>query len=136
MISRPLYSGMVNGHRLRFFGNPNCRPELAWHASNDLFVALRYPIAVHPPLLRALQAGWGQQLANIATSGGPMVIAPHPIAVELFNAAIECGLIGVDVRLQYERAAATALLEQTVGLPLDLAYQLSDAAYRNTWAQP
>ncbi len=63
-----------------------------------------------------------------------MVIAPHPIAVELFNAAIECGLIGVDVRLEYERAAADALLEQAVGLPLDLTYQFADAACKNTWS--
>ncbi|SFK79112.1 hypothetical protein [Methylocapsa palsarum] len=134
MICKPLLIEFVNGRRLRIFRNPNGRPELPWHATSDLLGVLNYPIALRSALLRELQAGWGRRLANIATSEGPLVIAPHPIAVELFTAAIECGLICEEVRSEYEHAGARALLAQTAELPIGLCHQLSGAAYRNTWA--
>ncbi|ACK51690.1 hypothetical protein Msil_2770 [Methylocella silvestris BL2] len=131
MIQRPIHSG--NGCRLRFFRSPRLRPELPWHAVSDLLEVLAYPIEVQLDLLRGLRTGWGRRVATIAVSGGPIVIAPNPFAIELIAPAIEGQLVTPEIQDEYRHAATEALLELIPNIAGDAPYRFLDACHHNSW---
>lgn len=76
----PIYTTTLNGQRFRFFRAPTDRPELPWHAVDDLYRALGLSRDMRRDILRMTRERWGKELRTIATPDGPTVIAPHFVA--------------------------------------------------------
>ena len=120
MIVKPIHVGTVNGHRVRFFRSPldDGRPDLPWHATEDLMTAA----GVSRDMRRALSRrskGLTDEFQTVATDDGLVVIAPHPSAQGLLGAVVELGRAPASVEREYQLAGADALDVLTAGVPFE-----------------
>jgi hypothetical protein len=77
----------ISNQPLRFFGSPvrDGGPDFAWHSVDDLRHCLGVPPKKRGRLIREHRAS-GIPISMIATSDGPILVAPHCAALALIEA--------------------------------------------------
>jgi len=131
MIVKPIHTGTVNGHPVRFFRSPldDGRPDLPWHGIEDLMTAA----GVSRDMRRALSRrskGVTDEFQTVATDDGLVVIAPHPSAQGLLGAVAKLGRAPASVEREYQLAGAEALDVITAGMPFDQTIKWACVAAR------
>ena len=107
MMMTPLYTAEINGHPLRFFKNPDGTQDMPWHAFYDLLMLTNHSSREAQQMLAASRVGpFKAKIRTIATSEGPVVIAPHWAAQGMIGAMLEVGRISQDVETAYCKAGA------------------------------
>jgi hypothetical protein len=121
MTTTPLHIATVGGHPLRFFKTPlnDGRPDMPWVAVDDLGRCLDLNRA-HRRILLTLfhQIGKGKKIVHtVATSDGPVSIAPHAWAKLALEAMIDTGRARApaNVRDEYANAVAEAMMKLNPG---------------------
>lgn len=108
MSTKPIHVGDVNGQRLRFFRSPLDGPDFPWHRVDDLYRCVGLDRNQRRYFLRWLRERGGE-VRSVATSEGPVVIAPHFMAQGCIDAGVETGRVLVAVRTAYDIEGAMAL---------------------------
>lgn len=76
----PVHVEGVGAASVRYFQSPaylvSGRPDMPWHACNDLWNALGIDEVGREKFLRSLRSNWWDP-KTVATSDGPVVIAPY-----------------------------------------------------------
>ena len=114
----PLYTAEINGHRLRFFKNPDGTQDMPWHAFYDLLMITNHSNREAKQMLAATRGGpFKAKVRTIATSEGPVVIAPHWAAQGMIGAMLEIGRITPDIEAAYIKAGAHVIGLMVAHLP-------------------
>lgn len=108
-VHSPIHIGTINRHQVRFFKGLSGKPDMPWHAFDDLAKAVGFQEEMRRAFLQATQSDWKGQMQSIATSDGIVVIAPHYVAQGTVGAAIETRRCSPDVEVQYAAEGAKAL---------------------------
>lgn len=115
MMLSPLYNAEINGHRLRFFKNPDGTRDMPWHAFYDLLMLTNYSNREAKQMLAATRGGpFKAKVQTIATSEGPVVIGPHWMAQGMIGAMLDVGQITPEIEAAYVKASA-----HVIGLMVD-----------------
>jgi len=117
----PIHTAAVNGVAVRFFRGPTDRPDMPWHAHEELLAALALPRDLRRALRAALLRTWSEACHTVEADGEPVLIAPHFVAQGLIDMAKEAGR-GITttpevVDREYARAGVTALNALTSHMP-------------------
>src|SRR3712207_2740148 len=128
----PIFTGAINGRLVRFFRGPSGRPELPWHAVEDLYLAAGLPRDVRRQLLRLTQGSWSRELRTVATPDSVVTIAPRHVAQGLLAAFVETGRTPATLEAEYAQAGAAAPKALAGDLPAMAGVQFALAAFRNT----
>jgi hypothetical protein len=112
----PLHVAAVGQHSLRFFASPlnDGRPDLPWHAVDDLHQCLRLDRRQRRIFLAKLRK-W-KQPHTVATATGIVTLAPHFMAQGTVDAWVEDGYVPASVRDEYDHASSEALEKLMLGL--------------------
>jgi hypothetical protein len=132
-IIKPLHIATIGGHPLRFFCTPNSdgRPDLPWHAVDDLHRCLGLNRDARRFFLHKLRE-WGG-VKTVATADGVLTIAPHFMAQGVIDAMIDNGQAPASIRREYDHAGTEAT--RKFNIPHDeLLLWLRDAM--NRWERP
>jgi hypothetical protein len=86
---KPLHVATVGGRPLRFFRTPldDGRPDLVWHAVDDLYQCLGLSKRHRKIFLRQFR----KAMRTVATAEGVITIAPHFMAQGAIDAMVEVG---------------------------------------------
>jgi hypothetical protein len=115
MITKPLHVATVGKHQLRFFKTPNDdnRPDLPWHAVDDLQQCLGLGCnerAIFQKIMwEDADAEERAVSQTVATEGKLITIQPHFLAQAMIEAMIEAGQAPASIRDEYAFASAAAL---------------------------
>ena len=138
-LAQPVHTATIAGKEVRFFRAPSGRPELPWHAADDLFAVCNFPSDLRERFRRMLQATWGGDIATIATPTGPVVIAPHFAAQGLLEAAQEigprlpmAGRLPAGLVEAYTRGAVAAMKAMASDLPPIARFEMAMQAARKS----
>jgi hypothetical protein len=109
VMIKPLHVASIGGHPVRFFRTPNNdgRPDLPWHAVDDLYRALELNREQRKGFLHMLRKRGG--IRTLATSDGIVIVAPHFIAQGCIDAMIDVGVAPSAVRIEYDLASTEAV---------------------------
>jgi hypothetical protein len=107
---KPLHVATIGGHPLRFFCTPidDGRPDLPWHAVDDLHRCLGLNRAARKLFLSKLRTFW-KEPRTVATADGLVTVAPHFMAQGTIDAVVEEGMAPAGVRAEYDLAGSEAL---------------------------
>ncbi len=129
-IRAPIHTGTVNGQPVRFFKTPldDGRPDFPWHATDDLMKAcgLKQP-AEREFFLRSTRKDWGGSVRTVATSSGPVTLAPHYMAQGLLGAMVHVRRVKKKAETEYALAATAAMdaLTGDLGVQASIGYVVS-----------
>lgn len=128
-----LHTGRVGAADLRFFASPASRPDLLWHAHDDLVRCLGLPEDLRREFHRALANGpFKNDVRMVATATAigiaTTAIAPHFAAQGLIGAAIEIGLADERFEAAYVAAGIEAMKALTAGMTAQAAIAFALAA--------
>lgn len=105
----PIYTGQVNGRAVRFFRAPNGVVTLPWHSCADLVSAAALPEDGQEVFLNMTATGpWQDDVRNIETSAGRVLIAPHFVAQGAIGAFRQFGFVRDDFEDAYCMALSGA----------------------------
>ena len=128
-----IHTATIAGKPVRFFRAPSGKPELVWHAANDLFVACGFSEPMREHFRRSLQEIFGTDIQTIATSSGPVTIAPHVAAQGLLGAAADVGeVMPPRITEEYALGAAEAMNALMGDLPPAASVEFLCQAARNS----
>jgi hypothetical protein len=110
---KPLHVATVGGRPLRFFRTPldDGRPDLVWHAVDDLYQCLGLSKRHRKIFLRQFR----KAMRTVATADGVVSVAPHFMAWAVIDAMIHVGQTTDFVRTEYHLASAEA--QQKIPVP-------------------
>ena len=133
-IHRPIYTALIAGRDVRFFRAPSGRPEMPFHAADDLFLVLGFNRPMRRFFAQAQQRNFGDLISTVATTDGPVVLAPHCAAQGLIGAAEEAApdRVPPDLAMDYAKAAAAALENLAGDLPPSAWVDFLTTAARNS----
>jgi hypothetical protein len=111
----PLHVATIGGHPLRFFRTPinDGKPDMPWHAVDDLHQCLGLNRAARRFFLRKLQTGpWSKCVRTVATADGLVTVAAHFIAQGTISAMTGLGMSAATVdalESDYARVGTAAM---------------------------
>jgi len=94
-LHHPLLVGDVEGHKVRYFLSPvflhTGKPDLPWHAVDDLWAIFMPDRETFDGVKRRLRSDWNAP-KTVATPEGIVTIAPHFMAEGIIHAVgqLEC----------------------------------------------
>lgn len=119
MRAEVLHTGTVGGKPLRFFAPPVLKPDLPWHALEDLYRCLDLPRPVRREMMSKTVKRWAPDLRTVRVGREAVMIAPHFMAQGLIQSLEDVlwdiGRVPRNAYLDYARAGAVAtaaLLDQ------------------------
>src|SRR5215216_3999113 len=103
-MHKPIHVATLAGQPLRFFRTPSDdgRPDLPWHAVEDLWRCLGLNRAQRHELLRQMRLP--AEVQTIATPDGIVTVAPHFVAQGTIDDMIEMGLAPAKLSVEYDCA--------------------------------
>lgn len=109
-VIAPVIVGVVNGKPVRMFKTPlnDGRPDLPWHATDDLAAALGCDRGFRQHFQRSFQKDHPGIIRSVATTEGVVTIAPHFAAQGLVGAMVEVGVAPETAEIEYARSATEA----------------------------
>jgi hypothetical protein len=107
-IVEPLWLNDVDGIELRWFRCPT-GDDVPWVAVADLFALTRFPREADVQFGAWMNRRWAAGAVEVLTDDGPVLIAPHWLALSLLDAGIESGSVTPESREQYVSNAWSAL---------------------------
>src|SRR4051812_11371959 len=130
----PIHTGTVAGHPVRFFKGPSGRPELPWHAVEDLYRAIALSHAARQLMLRRTDNELSREFRAVGTPDAIVTIASHPAAQALFDAVAGLPRLQAPAHVggQYLEAGVEAFNKLTGDLPPAACFAFAAAAFRNT----
>lgn len=131
-LVKPVYTGTLNGHPLRFFKAPSDEPQLIWHSWDDLVASANLPRSLRRQFKTSLQDEYGADIKTVATSEGITTIAPHFMAQGFIGSMIELGYAPPSTEMSYTIQSVDAWNALTANLPDRAGMDLFFAAYRNS----
>ena len=133
-ITSPIHTATIAGHDVQFFKSPTGQLELPYHAADDLFLVLGFNRAMRRSFAQSQQRNFGDLIKTVATSSGPVVIAPHCAAQGLFGAAEEVApnRLPPGMASEYTHAAAAAFECLAGDLPPNAWVEFLLTAARNS----
>jgi hypothetical protein len=131
-IVTPIHTGLINDVDVRFFKCPKSAAELPWHAVDDLFRACLPSRHDRRVYLRSIQKDWGADLLTVATSAGPVTIAPHFAAQGLIGAMIKVRVIKPEIEAAYCKEGVKALQALMGDLPPRARFEFAMMAAKNS----
>lgn len=131
-LVKPVFTGNLNGHRLRFFKAPTDQPQLMWHSWDDLVASASLPRSMRREFKRKLQDDYGAEVRTVATAEGITTIAPHYMAQGFIGSMMELGFAPPSTDMSYTLQSVEAWNALTANLPDRASRDLLVAAYRNS----
>jgi hypothetical protein len=119
VTTRPLHTGTVCGHPVRFFRSPNNdgRPDFPWFAIDDLQKAVGLNRQARQFFLHKMRSSnWGNAARTVATDDGRVTVAPHFVAQGFLSASIDKGMATPSAETDYACAGADAMMKLTAHL--------------------
>ncbi len=110
MINKPIYTGTINGHPVRFFKTPmnDGKPDFAWHSTEDLMKAANLTADMIEYFMRSTKADHSNLYQTVATPNGLVTVAPHCVAQGFTQAMVAVGRVPASFPDQYHIAAFEA----------------------------
>ena len=110
MIVKPIHTGTINGHPVRFFKTPmnDGRPDFAWHSTDDLMKAANLTPEMQEYFLRSMKADHSGLYQTVATPDGLVTVAPHCAAQGFTQAMVAIGKVPASFPDEYHTAAFEA----------------------------
>ena len=131
-LVKPVYTGTLNGHRLRFFKAPTDQPQLMWHSWDDLVASASLPRSMRREFKKKLQGDYGAEVRTVATAEGITTIAPHHMAQGFIGSMMELGFAPPSTDMSYTLQSVEAWNALTANLTDRASRDLLVAAYRNS----
>lgn len=107
-IVEPLWDNDIDGANLRWFRCPE-GDDAPWVSVTDLFALTRFPREADVQFGARLNSQWNAGAVEVLTEDGPVLIAPHWLALSLLDAGIETGSVTPATREEYISNAWSAL---------------------------
>lgn len=136
-VVAPIIVGVVNGKPVRFFKTPlnDGKPDLPWHATDDLARALGCDRGLRKHYQRMFQKDWPHAIRSIATAEGVVTVAPHFAALGFVSSMIENGIAPQSADMEYARSAIEAC-QELFGRISNAEELLLMVTARNRWDDP
>lgn len=131
-LVKPVFTGTLNGHPLRFFKAPSDEPQLIWHSWDDLVASANLPRSLRRAFKTSLQDEYGTEIRTVATAEGITTIAPHFMAQGFIGSMIEMGYAPASTEMSYTIQSVDAWNALTASLPDQIGMDLFFKAYRNS----
>jgi hypothetical protein len=132
MTTKPIYTGIINGHPVRFFKTPmnDGKPDFAWHSTEDLMRAANLDTAMIEYFMRSTPSDQRSLYRTVATPDGLVTIAPHCVAQGFTGAMVAVGKAPASFPDEYH----TAAFEADDKLPLKGFDEIIGAYHRHSGA--
>jgi len=132
MIVKPIRTGTINGHPVRFFKTPmsDGRPDFAWHSTDDLMKAANLTPEMQEYFLRSMKSDRGPLYRTVTTPDGLVTVAPHCAAQGFTRAMVAVGQVPASFPDEY----LTASFEADDALPIKDFDEIIAAFHRHSGA--
>ena len=119
-VVAPLHTAAIDGHSVRFFGEPHGRVEVPWVAIADLHAALGQPADDLPRIVEAFELiPDGASKVTVSTATGPALILSSMAAFSFLNGAMHVGRVQLRQAVTYGVALGEAVDRLLADLPAE-----------------